>query len=162
MAERELFIFNFSFLLICHLAWILIPLMGYQFPNQGSNLGHQQWKPRVLTTGPPRNSDRITYFQMQTAFKCQRARILIVLFITASSIPSTIYGTIWVFSICTIIIGFIIALYSLTLGFFRVKWKLIPESEASELSHNFLSSSPCFFFYPTYFYYFWLLSPSML
>ena len=163
MPERELLIFSFSFLLTKPLGLQdLNSLYGILVPQLRIEPGPPAVEARSPDHWATRNSHRITYFQTQTAFKFQRAEIVIVLFITASSIPSTIYDTVWVFSMCTVIIGFIIVFIQSDFRLFRIKWKLIPESEASGLSHNFLSSSPCFLFYPTYFYYFWLLSPSMV
>ena len=37
-------------------------LVGSSFPNHGSNLGPQQWKRQVLTTGPPGNSPLSFFF----------------------------------------------------------------------------------------------------
>ena len=37
-------------------------LVGSQSPNQGSNPGPQQWKHRVLTTGPPGKSPDICFY----------------------------------------------------------------------------------------------------
>ena len=42
-----------------HAPW----LARSSFPNWGSNLGPQQWKQRVLTTGPPGNSLIVTFLE---------------------------------------------------------------------------------------------------
>ena len=57
---------TFTFILFGLLVWFFnvylfifghtARLVGSQLPNQGLNLGPQQWKDRVLTTGPPGNS----------------------------------------------------------------------------------------------------------
>ena len=41
-------------------------LMGCWFPNQGLNPWPQQWKHGVLTTGPPGNSQKWSYFKSRS------------------------------------------------------------------------------------------------
>ena len=52
--EDLCFFFSFSF--------FFLPHAGSQFPNQGSNPCPLQWKFRVLTTGPPGNSQDLCLF----------------------------------------------------------------------------------------------------
>ena len=47
----------FFFFFFCHAMW----LMGSYFPNQGLNLGSQQWEHRVLLTGPSANSPCVSF-----------------------------------------------------------------------------------------------------
>ena len=56
--HRALSIHAIHLCLLCRLFFFFghaMRLMGYYFPNQGLNLGSQQWEHRVLITGPSAN-----------------------------------------------------------------------------------------------------------
>lgn len=78
---------------------------------------------------------------------------MIVLFIIASPILTSILGAIWVFSIHMLSNNnrFCYCLFIVLTLLFRIKWKLVSESgPLSYLTVSKVLSSPCFLFQPTH------------